>query len=58
MGSEALTFPHAHFDIASSCHAPFLASELKVMCLFLTQQVSENDKLNLKEAFGREAMLR
>ena len=32
MGSEALTFPHAHFDIASSCHAPFLASELaKVM---------------------------
>ena len=32
MGSEALTFPHAHFDIASSCHAPLLASELaKVM---------------------------
>ena len=57
MGSEALTFPHAHFDIASSCHAPFLASELaKVMkrgAFFLTQQVSENDKLNLKEAFGR-----
>ncbi|HDR4682730.1 class I SAM-dependent methyltransferase [Bacillus cereus] len=57
IGSEALTFPHAHFDIASSCHAPFLASELaKVMkkgAFFLTQQVSENDKLNLKEAFGR-----
>lgn len=57
MDSEALTFPHAHFDIASSCHAPFKASELaKVMkkgALFLTQQVSEHDKLNLKEAFGR-----
>lgn len=57
MDSEALTFPHAHFDIASSCHAPFAAFELaKVMkkgALFLTQQVSEHDKLNLKEAFGR-----
>ena len=32
MDSEALTFPPAHFDIASSCHAPFIASELaKVM---------------------------
>ncbi|MFF1993668.1 class I SAM-dependent methyltransferase [Bacillus mycoides] len=57
MDSEVLTFPHAHFDIASSCHAPFVASELaKVMkkgAFFLTQQVSEHDKLNLKEAFGR-----
>ncbi|PHF01787.1 SAM-dependent methyltransferase [Bacillus wiedmannii] len=57
MDSEALVFPHAHFDIASSCHAPFIASELaKVMkkgALFLTQQVCEHDKLNLKEAFGR-----
>ena len=54
---KSLTFPHAHFDIASSCHAPFVASELaKVMkkgAFFLTQQVSEYDKLNLKEAFGR-----
>ena len=57
MNSEALTFPLAHFDIASSCHAPFIASELaKVMkqgAFFLTQQVSKHDKLNLKEAFGR-----
>ncbi|PEP36022.1 SAM-dependent methyltransferase [Bacillus wiedmannii] len=57
MDSEALVFPHAHFDIASSCHAPFTATELsKVMkkdAVFLTQQVSEQDKLNLKEAFGR-----
>lgn len=57
MDSEALTFPHAYFDIVSSCHAPFAATGLaKVMkkgALFLTQQVSEHDKLNLKEAFGR-----
>ncbi|HDR7356048.1 class I SAM-dependent methyltransferase [Bacillus wiedmannii] len=57
MDSEALAFPYAHFDIASSCHAPFAATELsKVMkkdAFFLTQQVSEHDKLNLKEAFGR-----
>ncbi len=57
MDSEALMFPHEHFNIASSCHAPFIASELaKVMkqgAFFLTQQVSEHDKLNLKEAFGR-----
>ena len=37
MNSAALTFPLAHFDIASSCHAPFIASELakvmkKVLC--------------------------
>ncbi|KXY70832.1 class I SAM-dependent methyltransferase [Bacillus anthracis] len=57
MNSEALTFPPVHFDIASSCHAPFIASELanvmKQGAFFLTQQVSEHDKLNLKEAFGR-----
>ncbi|MBE5106519.1 class I SAM-dependent methyltransferase [Bacillus thuringiensis] len=57
MNSESLTFPHSYFDIASSCHAPFVASELaKVMkkgAFFLTQQVCEHDKLNLKEAFGR-----
>lgn len=39
MDSEALTFPHAHFDIASSCHAPFIASELaksnETRCFFL-----------------------
>ncbi|QIW19616.1 class I SAM-dependent methyltransferase [Bacillus thuringiensis] len=57
MDSEALAFPHAYFDIASSFHAPFAASELaKVMkkgAFFFTQQVSERDKLNLKEAFER-----
>ncbi|MED1567635.1 class I SAM-dependent methyltransferase [Bacillus paramycoides] len=57
MDSQALTFPNSYFDIASSCHAPFVASELakviKRSAFFLTQQVSEHDKLNLKEAFGR-----
>ncbi|MCU5462859.1 MULTISPECIES: class I SAM-dependent methyltransferase [Bacillus cereus group] len=57
MDSETLTFQNAYFDIASNCHAPFIASELaKVMkqgAFFLTQQVCEHDKLNLKEAFGR-----
>lgn len=61
MDSEALMFPPAHFNIASSCHAPFIASELanvmKKGALFLTQQVSEHDKLNLKEAFGRGQFL-
>lgn len=50
MDSEALTFPLAHFDIVSSCHAPFIASELATVmkkgALFLTQQVCEHDKLN------------
>ncbi|MGG0721939.1 class I SAM-dependent methyltransferase [Bacillus mycoides] len=57
MDSAALTFPNFYFDIASCCHAPFVASELaKVMkngAFFLTQQVCEHDNLNLKEAFGR-----
>ena len=57
MESEALLFPHSFFDIVSSCHAPFVATEvarvIKENGVFLTQQVSEHDKLNLKEAFGR-----
>ncbi|KFM99934.1 class I SAM-dependent methyltransferase [Bacillus clarus] len=57
MDSADLTFPRSFFDIASSCHAPFVASELAKVIkkdgFFLTQQVSESDKLNIKEAFGR-----
>ncbi|PEB50512.1 SAM-dependent methyltransferase [Bacillus pseudomycoides] len=57
MESGDLTFPHSFFDIVSSCHAPFTAAEvarvIKKDGTFLTQQVSEHDKLNLKEAFGR-----
>ena len=37
--SEILTFPHAHFDIASSCHAPFVACRVSESnekgCFFL-----------------------
>ncbi|MEI4803857.1 class I SAM-dependent methyltransferase [Bacillus sp. FJAT-51639] len=57
MESEDLLFPHSFFDIVSTCHAPFTAAEvarvIKKNGIFLTQQVSEHDKLNLKEAFGR-----
>ncbi|MEH6944576.1 class I SAM-dependent methyltransferase [Bacillus sp. JJ722] len=57
MECEDLTFPHSFFDIVTSCHAPFVAAEvarvIKKNGIFLTQQVSEHDKLNLKEAFGR-----
>lgn len=57
MESEDLTFPNSFFDIVSSCHAPFVGAEVARVIrkdgIFLTQQVSEHDKLNLKEAFGR-----
>lgn len=57
MSSENLLFPAGFFDIAASRHAPFDAEEvanvLKEGGLFLTQQVSEADKLNIKIAFRR-----
>ncbi|PFN04608.1 class I SAM-dependent methyltransferase [Bacillus cereus] len=57
MESEDLRFPNSFFDIVSCCHAPFTAAEvarvMKKGGVFLTQQVSEHDKWNLKEAFGR-----
>jgi ubiquinone/menaquinone biosynthesis C-methylase UbiE len=57
MESGDLTFPHSFFDIVSSCHAPFVATEVAKVVkkggIFLTQQVSEHDKLNVKEVFGR-----
>lgn len=57
MSSEHLQFPSEFFDIISCCHAPFFSTEavrvLKSGGLFLTQQVSEGDKLNLKHAFRR-----
>jgi SAM-dependent methyltransferase len=57
MSSEHLQFPPEFFDIISCCHAPFFAKEaarvLKKGGHFLTQQVSEADKLNLKNAFRR-----
>ena len=57
MSSDHLEFPSDFFNIISCCHAPFLAKEaarvLKREGLFLTQQVCEGDKMNLKHAFRR-----
>ncbi|MEK6189429.1 MAG: class I SAM-dependent methyltransferase [Carnobacterium alterfunditum] len=57
MSSEEIEFPASFFDVVSSRHAPFDAVEvarvLKTDGLFLTQQVSEADKLNIKTAFKR-----
>ncbi|SFL99340.1 Methyltransferase domain-containing protein [Gracilibacillus orientalis] len=57
MSSYDLHFPSGFFDVVSSCHAPLSSTEvykvLKSGGWFLTQQVSEADKLNIKNAFGR-----
>jgi len=57
MNAEKLDFPRSFFNIVSCRHSEFFADQVaKVLPkggIFLTQQVSENDKLNLKEAFGK-----
>lgn len=57
MDAGKLEFPENYFNIVSCRHSPFCANEVaKVLVqdgFFLTQQVSEGDKLNVKEAFGR-----
>jgi hypothetical protein len=57
MAAERLEFPDGFFHIASCRHSDFSAKQLaKVLAadgIFLTQQVSEHDKFNLKTAFGR-----
>ncbi|EGA91063.1 Methyltransferase type 11 [Planococcus donghaensis MPA1U2] len=57
MSSDKIGFPANFFDVVSSRHAPFNAKEvarvLNTDGLFLTQQVSEADKLNIKIAFKR-----
>lgn len=57
MAAESLHFPDGFFDIVTSRHCPFDAAEaarvLKSGGIFLSQQVSEGDKGNLKQAFGR-----
>lgn len=57
MDAENLEFPQNFFNVVSCRHSPFNAAEVaKVLVkdgLFLTQQVSEHDKLNLTQAFGR-----
>ncbi|WP_405155270.1 class I SAM-dependent methyltransferase [Paenibacillus sp. FSL K6-0108] len=57
MNAEQLTFPDQFFNVVSSRHCDFCAAEVfRVLAdggVFLTQQVSENDKYNVKNAFGR-----
>ncbi|TCZ72150.1 class I SAM-dependent methyltransferase [Paenibacillus albiflavus] len=57
MGAENLEFPDDFFNIVSCRHSDFFAKEIAKVLIkggtFFTQQVSENDKLNMKEAFGR-----
>lgn len=57
MDANEIMFPSDFFDIVSSRHAPFNACEvarvLKTGGILMTQQVSENDKKNLKTYFNR-----
>lgn len=57
MDSQKLQFPDDFFDIVTCRHAPFNLKEiqrvLKKGGLFITQQVHERDKQNLKDHFGR-----
>jgi ubiquinone/menaquinone biosynthesis C-methylase UbiE len=57
MDSEKLLFPDGFFQLISCRHAPFHAGETARVLdnggWLLTQQVSEYDKWNIKEAFGR-----
>ncbi|MFW0837505.1 MAG: class I SAM-dependent methyltransferase [Candidatus Komeilibacteria bacterium] len=57
MDAKQLEFQDNYFDIVSDRHCEFSAFEiarvLKPGGYFLTQQVSEGDKLNIKQAFGR-----
>jgi len=57
MDAMKLDFPGKFFNVVTCRHSAFCTREIARVLLsggiFLTQQVSENDKLNLKEAFGR-----
>lgn len=57
MSAESLHFPEGFFDMVTSRHCPYDAAEaarvLKAGGIFLSQQVSEGDKENVKQAFGR-----
>ena len=55
--SESLPFQDELFDVVICRQAPFCPDEvqrvLKNGCVFVTQQVRENDKINIKRAFER-----
>lgn len=57
MDADRLEFPEGFFQIVTCRHSEFNAAEIaRVLAkggTFLTQQVGEADKANLKEAFGR-----
>lgn len=57
MDAKRLEFPEHFFNVVSCRHSPFCAAEVaKVLAqdgVFLTQQVGEKDKWNVKEAFRR-----
>lgn len=57
MSANNLTFPEHFFNIVSCRQSPFCAQEVAKVLMpggaFVTQQVAEDDKLNLKQAFRR-----
>ncbi|MFK7695945.1 class I SAM-dependent methyltransferase [Paenibacillus sp. HJGM_3] len=57
MDAERLDFPASFFQVVSCRQSPFDAREVhRVLAqdgVFLTQQVAEDDKRNLKQALGR-----
>lgn len=57
MNADKLQFPEQLFNLVSCRHSPFNAAEAaRVLAkggFFLTQQVSEADKTNLAQTFGR-----
>ncbi|MCD9023581.1 class I SAM-dependent methyltransferase [Cohnella silvisoli] len=57
MNADKIDFPENFFSIVSNRHCPFNTNEaarvLEQNGFFLTQQVSEDDKFNIKQVFGR-----
>lgn len=57
LASEEVEALKQSYEMVSCCHAPFSAKVVERVVrergIFLTQQVSEGDKVNLKECFGR-----
>lgn len=57
MDAGKIDFPEQFFQVVSCRHSPFDAGQVgRVLAdngIFLTQQVCEGDKQNLKQAFGR-----
>jgi SAM-dependent methyltransferase len=55
--TKKIPFPNEYFDVITCRHAPFSVKEmfrvLKPNGIFITQQVGEKDKQNIKKIFGR-----